>query len=74
MAAGSLPSREAEGESLQSLNLTWWQAGLLNLSMLALGLAIGSMWSEVFAGWRDVLLVLFAVPAFFVSYVWLKQT
>jgi hypothetical protein len=41
--------------------------------MLALGLAIGSMWSEVFTGWRDVLWVLFVVPAFYVSYVWLNQ-
>ncbi len=51
----------------------WWQLGLLTLSMVALGLAIGSTWPGVFSGWRYSLLILFVVPAFYVSYVWLKQ-
>jgi hypothetical protein len=41
--------------------------------MLCLGLIVGSTWPGVFAGWREVLLVLFVVPAFCVTYVWLKQ-
>jgi hypothetical protein len=41
--------------------------------MVALGLAVGSTWPGVFAGWRDLLLILFVVTAFYVSYVWLKQ-
>jgi hypothetical protein len=57
----------------KSFQLTWWQAGLLKLSMLCLGLVVGSTWPGVFAGWREVLLVLFVVPAFYVTYVWLKQ-
>ncbi len=58
----------------RSLIFTWRQVGLLTLSILGLGLAIGSTWPEVFSGWRDSLLILFVVPAFYVSYVWLKQT
>ncbi len=57
----------------KSFQLTWWEAGLLNLSMAALGLIVGSTWPEIFSGWRNLLLVLFVVPAFHVSYVWLKQ-
>jgi hypothetical protein len=57
----------------KSFRLTWWQTGLLKLSMLSLGLAVGSTWPGIFAGRREVLLVLFVVPAFYVSYVWLKQ-
>ncbi len=57
----------------QSFTLTWWQAGLLKLSMASLGLAVDSSWPEVFAGWRYLLLALFVVPAFYVTYVWLKQ-
>lgn len=57
----------------KSFKLTWWQASLLKLSMLCLGLAVGSTWPGAFAGWREVLLVLFAVPAFYVGYVWVKQ-
>jgi hypothetical protein len=57
----------------KSFRLTWWQAGLLKLSMVALGLTVGSMWPEVFVAWRSLLLVLFVIPALFVSYVWLRQ-
>jgi hypothetical protein len=57
----------------KSFELTWWQAGLLKVSMLCLGLAVGSTWPGAFAGWREVLLVLFVVPAFYLSYVALKQ-
>jgi hypothetical protein len=57
----------------KSFTLTWWQAGLLKLSMASLGLAVGASWPEVFVGWRYLLLALFVVPAFYVSYVWLKQ-
>jgi len=52
----------------------WWQLSLLKISMVALGLAVGSLWPAVVSGWRDLLLVLFVVPAFYLSYVWLKQT
>ena len=55
----------------KSFTFAWWQLSLLKLSMASLGLAVG--WPEVFAGWRDLLLILFVVPAFYVSYVWLKQ-
>jgi hypothetical protein len=57
----------------KSFTFAWWQLSLLKLSMVALGLAVGSTWPGVFAGWRDLLLILFLVPAVYVSYVWLKQ-
>ncbi len=57
----------------QTFTFTWWQVGLIELSMLALGLVIGSMWPAVFVRWRNVLLVLFVGPAFYLTYRWLKQ-
>ncbi len=57
----------------KSFTFAWWQLSLLNLSMAALGLVVGSTWPKVFAGWRNLLLVLFVVPAYHVSYVWMKQ-
>jgi len=57
----------------KSFAFAWWQLSLFKLSMVALGLIVGSTWPEVFASWREVLLVLFVVPAFYVTYLWFKQ-
>lgn len=57
----------------KDFTFAWWQLSLLKLSMLALGLAVGSTWPGVFATWRNLLVILFVGPAFYVSYVWLKQ-
>jgi len=57
----------------KSFTFAWWQLSLFKLSMVALGLTVGSTWPAVFVAWRDLLVVLFVVPAFYVSYVWLKQ-
>ena len=57
----------------KSFTFTWWQLSLLKLSVVALGLAAGSTWPEVFSGWRNLLLTLFVAPAFYVSHVWVKQ-
>ena len=60
-------------EFFKSFTFAWWQLSLFKVSMVALGLIVGSTWPEVFAAWRDVLLVLFVVPAFYVTYLWFKQ-
>jgi len=57
----------------RSYTFAWWQLSLLKISVLALGLAVGSTWPDLFAGWRELLLVLFVAPAFYVSYVWIEQ-
>jgi len=57
----------------KTFTFAWWQLSLFKLSMVALGLTVGSTWPAVFVAWRDLLVVLFVVPAFYVSYVWLKQ-
>lgn len=58
----------------QSFTFAWWQLSLLKLSMVALGLTVASTWPQAFVAWRDFLVILFVVPAFYVSYVWLQQT
>lgn len=57
----------------KSYHLTWWQLGLLKLSMLALGLAVGASWPTAFANWTSLLWVLFALPAFYLTSATLKQ-
>jgi hypothetical protein len=64
---------EATTTHFKSYTFAWWQFGLLKLSLLSLGVIVGSTWPAVFVGWRDLLVVLFVVPAFYVSYVWPKQ-
>lgn len=58
---------------LKSFTFAWWQLSLFKLSMAAFGLVVGSTWPGVFVGWRDLLMVVFVVPAVYVSYVWMKQ-
>ncbi len=55
------------------ITFTWWQVGLLKLSLLSLGVIIGATWPGLFVDWRDVLLVVFVVPAFYLTYVWFRQ-
>jgi hypothetical protein len=57
----------------KSFAFAWWQLSFFKLSMAALGLLVGSTWPEVFAGRRDLPLVLFVVPALYVTSLWFKQ-
>jgi len=57
----------------RSYTFAWWQLSLLKISVMALGLAVGSTWPELFSSWRELLVVLFVGPAFYVSYVWIEQ-
>jgi hypothetical protein len=57
----------------KSFTFTWWQVGLLKLSLLSLGVVVGSTWPGVFVGWRDVLVVLFVVPALYLTYLSFRQ-
>ncbi|MFQ5896668.1 MAG: hypothetical protein ACE5JN_00245 [Candidatus Methylomirabilia bacterium] len=56
-----------------SFTFTWWQVGLLKLSMVALGLAVGATWSEAFAEWLALLWALFVIPALYLGIVGYKQ-
>ena len=55
------------------VTFTWWQVGFLKLSLLLLGVVVGATWPGVFVGWRDLLLVFFVVPAFYLTYVWFRH-
>ena len=55
--------------------LSWWQFGLMKISLIALGILIGCTWPAVFGGaWVIALLWgAFAVPAIYLAAVSLKQ-
>jgi hypothetical protein len=43
--------------------------GHLKLTLLAIGVAIGATWPDLFLGWRTVLLVIFLIGAVYTGYV-----
>ena len=47
--------------------LKWWQAGVFKLGMLALGIAIGTYWREVFGAYLLILITV-AVVSLAVSF------
>lgn len=42
----------------KNYTFTWWQAGIFKLSLLAIGVAIGANWPEVFAPYTVILVVI----------------
>ena len=59
---------------LKSFTLKWWQGGLLKISMLAAGIAIGAYWYETFSRCIVLLVIIAVVLGAYVSYVvWWKQ-
>ena len=58
---------------LKSFTLKWWETGLFKLSLLSLGLLLGSTWPDLFSPWRPALCVAFVLSTVYVSWVWWKQ-
>jgi len=57
----------------KSYTLTWWQMGVFKLALLAIGVAIGAYWHELFAGALTALVVFAVVAGAYIAYVTLKQ-
>ena len=65
--------REFQMNIFKDFTLKWQQVGIFKIAMLSLGIAIGSMWPELFKGWIPLLLLLFLISGGYVAYVWWKQ-
>jgi hypothetical protein len=57
----------------KTFTLKWWQAGVFKLGMLALGIAIGTYWHDVFGGYLLILMIVAVVSLAYITYVWWKQ-
>jgi hypothetical protein len=53
--------------------MSWWQVGILKLSLLSIGIAIGAYWQEVFLPYVAWLVVLGVVSGIYIAYIWSKQ-
>ncbi len=52
--------------------LTWWQVGILKISVLSAGILVGALWHEVFVPYSGPLLVLALGTGVYSAYVWGK--
>jgi hypothetical protein len=57
----------------KTFTLTWWQASIFKIGMLAVGLAIGARWHGFFGGYLTALIALSVVTLGYVTYAWAKQ-
>jgi len=57
----------------KSFTFKWWEAGIFKLSLLSLGILLGSTWPDIFGPWRSVLLAIFVVSTLYVTLAWWRQ-
>ncbi len=54
---------------LKTFTLKWWQTGLFKWGMLALGIAIGTYWHDLFGGYLPILMSMAVVTLVYISFV-----
>ena len=57
----------------KTFTLKWWQTGLFKWGLLALGIAIGAYWHDLFNRYLPILMIIAATSLAYVAYVWWKQ-
>jgi hypothetical protein len=57
----------------KTFTLKWWQTAFFKWGMLALGIAIGTYWHNLFSGYLFILIIVAVVSLAYVTYVWWKQ-
>ena len=57
----------------KSYTFTWWQIGVFKLALLAIGVAIGAYWHQLFEANLVALLVVAILASAYIAYVSLKQ-
>ena len=68
-----LTKRDARMNIFKTFTLKWWQTGLFKWGMLALGIAIGTYWHDLFGRYLLILISMAMVSLAYVTYVWAKQ-
>lgn len=54
------------------ITLKWRQTALFKISLVALGIIIGSAWPSL-AAWDTLLWILVIVPGLYIFFIWSKQ-
>lgn len=57
----------------KTFSLKWWQVGIFKLSLLAVGIAIGAYWSDIFLPFVIALAVVGVSAGAYVWFVWSQE-
>ena len=57
----------------RNYTFTWWQAGILKISVVCIGVAIGANWPEVFAKYTTLLIVIAVVLGIYLAVISFKK-
>lgn len=57
----------------KSYTFTWWQIGIFKLALLAIGVAIGSYWSEFFKNYFVPLIIIAVIASLYIMVISFKQ-
>ncbi len=57
----------------KTFTLTWGQASVFKVGLLALGIVVGAYWHTLFANFLPALIILAAVCLAYITYIWWKQ-
>lgn len=57
----------------KTFKLRWWEGGLFKVSLISMGIIIGSFLPDLFIAWRPLLLFFFVIPTIYITWVWWRQ-
>ena len=57
----------------KNYNFTWWQAGILKVSVVCIGVAIGANWPDVFAPYTVLLVLIAVVLGLYLTFITFKK-
>jgi uncharacterized membrane protein YgaE (UPF0421/DUF939 family) len=58
---------------LKNYTFTWWQAGIFKLCLLAIGIAIGASWPQIFSGYITLLVVIGVVLGIYLATIFFRK-
>jgi len=53
--------------------LTWWQTGMLKVSVVCIGIAIGANWPEIFVKYTALLVIVAVVFGIYLAVISFKK-
>lgn len=58
---------------LKPFTMQWWQTGIFKITLLSIGVVIGSIWPDVFGPQIVLLIILAIVGTLYLLFTWSKR-